>query len=1288
MAGRNEKGLTVIISPLQSLMQDQVYNLEKINITDAVTINGLLDPIERADAIRRVEEGEAKLLYIAPESLRSKTIERLLLGRNIVRFVIDEAHCFSAWGQDFRVDYLYIGEFIRKICQKKQLKEVIPISCFTATAKQNVVEDIRNYFKLQLGLELELFTASSSRKNLTYKVIRAKDNEKYLELRKLLDSKKCPTIIYASRTKRTEELAERLNQDGYFSRAYHGKMDKKIKSENQKDFIDGNVDIMVATSAFGMGVDKKDVGMVIHYDISDSLENYVQEAGRAGRDQTINAECFVLYDEADLNKHFMLLNQTKISIQEIKQIWRAIKELTRKRAKFSSSALEIARKAGWDDSVTEIETRVKTAINALEEAKYIKRGENFPKVYADSMLVRSVSEASKKINNSNCFSDDEKGLAIQIIARLIKDDTRVDYIADHLGVEKYQVVALIQKLREAQLLADSKDLTAYLDDSNTIHKYLNSLLIYQRLEEFLLDRLSSKENVFSIKELNKDAQESGIKKSSTEKIITLLNFWSVKRLIKKERSRTSKDMYRISFEEDRKNIINLLKKNWKVSEFILNYIDNVKNHDQTSITFSLLELVEQFNYENQLLSETTTGIEVEYALLYLSRTGLLKLEGGFLITYNALSIERLEMDNKIQYKAEDYKRLNDYYEQKKQMIHIVGEYAQKVAEDYEGALQFVEDYFQLEYNTFLKKYFKGQRSEEIKRNITPSKFEELFGTLSVTQLKIVTDDKSPNIVVAAGPGSGKTKILVHKLASLLLMEDVKHEQLLMLTFSRAAATEFKQRLIELIGNAASFVEIKTFHSYCFDLLGRPGNIENSHNVVTDAIQLIEAGEVETSKITKTVLVIDEAQDMDENEFHLVELLLCNNEDMRIIAVGDDDQNIFGFRGSKSIHMKRLLEKDNSKLYELVENYRSKSNLVAYTNAFVNSIHNRMKSLPIVPVQSDYGKISLIKYEGNLIVPVVDKMINDGISKNTCIMTFHNDAALQVTGLLNKKGVKASLIQDREDIQISRIREIRYFCDLLQLAESSYVIDRLIWDSAKNKMKEKFLSSSMLDICKSVIDTFEKSNYGNMFVSDWKMFLEESHLSDFTVIDNEQVCVSTMHKSKGHEFEHVVIILDRYKIDSDEKKRLLYVAMTRAKKTLTIHYNCSYLDQLLCFNQHQIPHMHFEEDAAEYPEANMILLQLSMKDVYLTNYYRTQKYVELLTCGDRLLLDSEGCNDVEKRKILTFSKKFKERLDVYFKNGFCYAKAKVNIMVYWKEEQKENYTLVALPQIELNRIDSK
>ena len=308
MEGRSVHGLTIVISPLQSLMKDQVDNLADRGITDAVTINGLLDPITRALSIQRVQDGEASLLYISPEMLRSKTIEKILMARHVVRFVIDEAHCFSSWGQDFRVDYLYIGKFIREYQQNKRCKKPIPVSCFTATAKQKVVQDICDYFKQTLNLDLELFASTASRTNLRYSVIHAENNDdKYLKLRGLVAESDCPTIVYVSRTKRTQELAAKLTRDGYKALPFNGKMDSDDKIANQDAFMNDQVRIIVATSAFGMGVDKKDVGLVVHYDISDSLENYVQEAGRAGRDPSLNARCYVLYSDNDLDKHFILL---------------------------------------------------------------------------------------------------------------------------------------------------------------------------------------------------------------------------------------------------------------------------------------------------------------------------------------------------------------------------------------------------------------------------------------------------------------------------------------------------------------------------------------------------------------------------------------------------------------------------------------------------------------------------------------------------------------------------------------------------------------------------------------------------------------------------------------------------------------------------------------------------------------------------------------------------------------------------------------------------------------------
>ncbi len=962
MSGQNAKALTVVISPLQSLMKDQVDNLEKKGITEAVTINGLLDPIERGKAIERIESGLASLLYISPESLRSKTIERLLLKRKIARFVIDEAHCFSSWGQDFRVDYLYIGDFIKSLQEKKNLDEPIPVSCFTATAKQKVIEDIKNYFKEKLNLDLEIFRAKSSRTNLHYQVFQ-KDNEeeKYNQLRSIIEFKKCPSIVYVSRTRRAYKLAERLSKDGFEAKPYHGKMDKEEKTSNQNAFMNGEVNIMVATSAFGMGVDKSDVGAVIHYDISDSLENYVQEAGRAGRDENIDAECYVLFNEEDLDKHFILLNQTKISSKEINQVWRAIKDLTRMRDKASNSALEIARKAGWDDGIKDIETRITTAIAALEDAGYLKRGQNMPRIFANSILSKTAQDAITKINESDKFDAQQKIKAIRIIKKLFSSkskrlsteeqaESRVDYISDQLGIVKEQVIRIIELLREEKILAQTKDLTAFIKRGENSNRSLTIVESFRKIEDFLLSILKEEESTYHLKEINEKTIDEGIKDCTLNKLKTIINFWSIKNWIKKQNHEFSKHHVGIGLVINKGDFQNKLAKRHFLSKLITEYLyeksndlkQNESAQEEILIEFSVQELKEMALLKQGMFATPVSIDDIEDTLFYLSRIESIKIEGGFLVVHNKLSIDRIEKNNRIQYKESDYEKLSIHYQQKVQQIHIVGEYAKKMIRNYNEALQFVEDYFSLNYSSFLNKYFKGSRQDEIKRTLTPEKFRRLFGALSPAQLEIIKDSQNQYIVVAAGPGSGKTRVLVHKLASLLLAEDVKHEQLLMLTFSRAAATEFKKKLLELIGNAANFIEIKTFHSYCFDLLGRVGSLSQADIILRTAIEKIKNGEIEKSRITKTVLVIDEAQDMNEEEYELVKVLIDQNEEMRVIFVGDDDQNIYGFRGGDSIYMQRLIEEKNAKKYELVENYRSKNNIVDYSNQWVRNIEKRLK----------------------------------------------------------------------------------------------------------------------------------------------------------------------------------------------------------------------------------------------------------------------------------------------------------------------------------------------------------
>lgn len=1322
MDGRTVHGLTVVISPLQSLMKDQVDNLADRGFTDAVTINGLLDPISRSLAIERVLSGDATLLYIAPEMLRSNTIERILMARHVVRFVIDEAHCFSAWGQDFRVDYLYIGKFIKKYQEHKFGKDamernhgrtLIPVSCFTATAKQKVVQDICDYFKSWLGTDLQLFASSASRTNLHYSVIHVdSDGNKYNLLRSLVEKTDCPTIIYVSRTKRTRELAQKLTRDGISALPYNGKMDADEKVHNQEAFMSDKVRIIVATSAFGMGVDKSDVGLVIHYDISDSLENYVQEAGRAGRDPHLNAKCYVLYSDEDLDKHFVLLNQTKLSISEIQQVWKAIKVLTKQRPHVSCSALEIARQAGWDNSVSDIETRVRTALSALEQSGYIERGNNIPHVYATGITVKNMDEARLRLTESPLFSKDEMQNAIRIIKSLITQkhiakaqdseaESRIDYLADILGLSKRDVISSVERMRQEGILADTRDISAYLQDiSDNQRKPQQMLENFAKLEKYILEHIPDESLQITYKQLNDNAVHDGINTSTEKQIRTLLYFLVVKGYTHKKEDGSHNLV--ITRDKDIETIIKRFERRIEVCRFIIERLYSlVKENDseEKSLQFSVVELLNDLKSNHQSLFSDFSSLQledVEEALLYLSKIGAMKLEGGFLVLYNAMAIKRTK-ELRLRYKQEDYRMLNEFYKQKIQQIHIVGEYANLMVRDYNAALQYVQDYFQMDYHRFISKYFKGNREAEIERNVTPSKYRKLFGMLSKRQKEIIDDHESRCIVVAAGPGSGKTRVLVHKLASLLLLEDVKHEQLLMLTFSRAAATEFKQRLMQLIGNAAHFVEIKTFHSYCFDLLGRVGNLDEAGDVVKQAAEMIKNGEVEPNRISKTVLVIDEAQDMSKDDYALVTALMKANEEMRVIAVGDDDQNIYEFRGSNSLYLYELAQTEHSRFFEMTENYRSFRHIVEAANGFARNIRQRIKSAPIISMSQEDGEVRIVKHPYEIqekrvymYQPILEDVIRlqtsnnqkatDGSSdkknETISILTQTNEEAVIMLALLHSHGIKAKLVQSMDGLRFWNLAEVRYFLKKIDqsLKETkSPIIPDDIWETAKHQTYQKYASSLALQYLHRSLQIFEQTNRAKYY-SDLKEFVFESSVEDFCDITESDIVVSTIHKAKGHEFDHVLMLITHPEHPTDEILRRYYVGMTRAKQTLTIHTNGNLFDTL-----HTAQHLY---DTQAYDEPNEIVLQLSHKDVNLGFSKPHKDTILSLRSGMPLTYhDHCLCLPSTSKDIAQFSIKMNEKIGKWELKGYKITTAKIRFIVAWKskdapKDEKESAIVLA------------
>jgi ATP-dependent DNA helicase RecQ len=289
-------GITVVISPLISLMKDQVEQLVQ-NGVEAVFLNSSLSPAEYHANVQRIRKGTVKLLYLAPEAMLKPGMLQLLSSVRVDCLTIDEAHCISEWGHDFRPEY-------RELIAARQLNPQVPCVALTATATPRVREDIQTSLRMDSCRE---FVASFNRENLFIQIV-AKDNPLRQTIRFLRKFPDQSGIIYCYSRKQVEDLYAELETEGFSVRPYHAGLTDELRSENQELFIRDDVQIMVATIAFGMGIDKPNVRFVVHYDLPQNIESYYQQIGRAGRDG-LQAHCLLLFSYADVQKIKYFIDQ-------------------------------------------------------------------------------------------------------------------------------------------------------------------------------------------------------------------------------------------------------------------------------------------------------------------------------------------------------------------------------------------------------------------------------------------------------------------------------------------------------------------------------------------------------------------------------------------------------------------------------------------------------------------------------------------------------------------------------------------------------------------------------------------------------------------------------------------------------------------------------------------------------------------------------------------------------------------------------------------------------------------
>jgi ATP-dependent DNA helicase RecQ len=1284
--------LTVVLSPLQALMKDQVDNFAaKTGHSSAAAINGLLTLPERGDVQERVRLGRIALLYVSPEQLRNKSTIDALKHREIGCWVFDEAHCLSKWGHDFRPDYLYAARFIRELSEQQQVPPP-PVQCFTATAKTDVVEEIVKHFQQELKQDLQLFEGGIERENLRFEVQPTPAPEKFARVHELLDQRlgdDGSAVVYVATRKGAERLAEYLAAQGWLAVAFHAGLKPPDKRRIQDEFIAGQVRVICATNAFGMGIDKEDVRIVVHADMPGSLENYLQEAGRAGRDRA-PADCVLLYSDDDAETQFALSAISQLTPRDIRQLLRGLRRKKRKSELLVITSGELLRddevETSFDSQDKMADTKVKTAVAWLERAGFLERQQNATRVYQGKPQVESLENAERRIDRMGLpyhqrrqwlailqvlmNTEGPESLTIDRLAELPEFQTangQPSAAHDDVPADTLQVLRALDGMTRAGLIRKGISLSAYVRyriDDDSIARLRSVAAIETALLQVMQEQEPDAEQHdwlhVSLRRLNQALQDRGVA-SSPELIRKLLDSLSrdgrgfAASRGSLEFRAAGKDQYRLKLHRNWALVTEISQRRRDVAEVVLRAIlaqvpDGTAASDGLLVEFSsedLTQAVERSPVLHALIKDPLAAID--RGLMYLHEQDCLILEHGLSIFRQAMTIRLLSESKGRRYTQGDFDPLHRHYQERILQVHVMCEYARRGIESIKQGLQMVLAYFQQPRAEFLNDHF-ADRQEMLQRAITHEAYQQIVDDLHhPTQQAVVAAAPEDNLLILAGPGSGKTRVVVHRVAFLVRVQRVPAQQVLVLCFNRLAAIQLKRRLRELIGPAAAHVTVLTYHALAARLTGTSfapkTGLAPEHGCPVpvpfsqplDLSELIPAatrilrGEqpvpgVEADQVRDRLLagyryvLVDEYQDIDQQQYELISALTDRtgqDDDARlsILAVGDDDQNIYTFRGANVEFIRRFQSDYHAHLHCLLENYRSTAHIIAAANRLIAHNRDRMKTDREIRInaarQNDppgglwerldpvaRGRVQVLRptggqHEAELIVdellrlsrlsapgwelermpaavpeylcreapdPMPYRMADSvpggrsgGFDWSACAVLARTRAALQAIRAACEHfriPVVWGLDTERPP-RLHRVREIARLLDWLQERRHEVCCaSQFPWPEQVGNPWHQLLTE-LLEQWR------DESGDTPLPVGDAIDFFYEALAEQrLEARVGRGVFLATAHAAKGMEFDHVLIpgtawtrgnTLER----QEEERRLFYVAMTRARQTLTL-----------------------------------------------------------------------------------------------------------------------------------------